>query len=497
MELRSRSLSPPLERPNDPILPDNIIEVSPPRHMREQSSPPMTEEILDSPNGQMDHYKQWRPRIQQNEFVTNYGYNRILIGNDFKPRLPTFDGRPDTFEPFLMQFRLFAKSYIWSEREFREQFLLALRGEALFYASSLPNITTENTESLLHAIRQRFGQSLLPDTHRANLYNIKKQPKENLLQYSDRVSRHMLRAYPGMQGTAIYETLAIEYLLRGLPDQNLAYEIFLENPTNLLETVEMITWHETCHKLTCSSKTDEQKTQSTDCGRLMSQTENENKSVRKTATETNSDNYNKSNSSQMENKTNIIKKSIRQRKCYNCRRKGHLADSCPREKTIPETNSDNNNKSISSLMITNIDDIKKSTKQRKCYNCRRRGHLAVSCPREKTVPDTNSDNNNKSTSSLMTTNIDVIKKSTKQRKCYNCRRKGHLADSCLREKTIPETNSGNNNKSPSSLMITNTDVIKKSTKRRKCYNCRRRGHLADSCHSEKTIPRQIRTLQQN
>ena len=446
MELRSRSLSPPLERPNDPILPDNIIEVSPPRHMRKQSSPPMTEEILDSPNGQMDHYKQWRPRIQQNKFVTNYVYDQILTDNDFKPRLPTFDGKPDTLETFLMQFRLFAKSYIWSEREFREQLLLALRGEALLYASSLPHITTENTESLLQAIRQRFGQSLLAETHRANLYSIKKQPKENLQQYSDRVSRHMLRAYPGMQGTAIYETLAIEYLLRGLPDQNLAYEIFIENPTNLLETVEMITWQETCHKLTCSSKTDEQKTQSTDCARLMSQTENENKSVRKTATETNSDNYNKSNSSQMENKTNIIKKSIRQRKRYNCRRRGHLADSCPRVKIIPETNSDNNSKSTSSLMIKNIDNIKKSTKQRKCYNCRRRGHLADSCPREKTIPDTNSDNNNKS---------------------------------------------------PSSLMITNTDVIKKSTKRRKCYNCRRRDHLADSCHREKTIPRQIRTLQQN
>ena len=102
MELRSRSLSPPLERPNDPILHDNIIEVSPPRHMREQLSSSMNEEILDSPNGQMDHYKQWRPRIPQNEFVTNYGYDRLLIDNDFKPRLPTFDGKPDTWEPFLM-----------------------------------------------------------------------------------------------------------------------------------------------------------------------------------------------------------------------------------------------------------------------------------------------------------------------------------------------------------------------------------------------------------
>ena len=275
--------------------------------MREQLSLPMTEEISDSPNGQMNHYKQWRPRIPQNEFVTNYGYDRILIDNDFKPRLPTFDGKPDTWEPFLMQFRLFAKSYMWSERYFREQLLLALRGEALLNASSLLHITTENTESFLHAMKRRFRICHLAETHRADLYRLRKQTKENLQEYSARVNRLMSRAYTGMQGTTIFENLTIEYLLRGLPDQNLAYEIFIKNSKNLRETLDIITWHELCQQIMCSSRKDDQKTQNTNCAWLMSQPENEHKNVRTIATKPNIDNNNKSTLSLMITNIDVIK----------------------------------------------------------------------------------------------------------------------------------------------------------------------------------------------
>ena len=152
-----------------------------------------------------------------------------------------------------MQLRLMSKRNGWSDRKFREQCMFALREEAVLFASNLPLITVENTESLLQAIGQRFGQCLLAETHRANLYNLKKQTKENLQQYSARVSRLMYRAYPGMQGTAVFEGLAIEYLLRGLPDQKLAYEIFTKKPRELSDAVDMITWHEACRQYTTKS----------------------------------------------------------------------------------------------------------------------------------------------------------------------------------------------------------------------------------------------------
>ena len=92
---------------------------------------------------------------------------------------------------------------------------------------------------------QRFGQCVIPETHRTNLYNIKKQPTENLQQYSARVTHLMfraahvthlmLRAYPGIRGTEIFDSLAVEHFMRGLSDQKLAYEILVKKPKDLYE----------------------------------------------------------------------------------------------------------------------------------------------------------------------------------------------------------------------------------------------------------------------
>ena len=222
---------------------DRLRPDSSPRQAREPASLALTRGRPEQRFEQMDA---WRPQRQLNYT----GQDRVIIQNDFKPRPPSFDGKPDTWEPFLMQLKLMAKSYRWSDRKFREQLMFALRGEALLFASNLPHITVEDTDSLLQVMGQRFGQCLLAETHRANLYNLKKQSKENLQQYSARVSRLMSRAYPGMQGTPVFENLAIEHLLRGLPDQKLAYEILTKKPRDLSEAIDMITWHEACRQYT-------------------------------------------------------------------------------------------------------------------------------------------------------------------------------------------------------------------------------------------------------
>ena len=350
MEPRSRSLSPPLERLNHHILPDNIIEVSTPRYMREQLSSPVTSEISDLPYEGMENYEQWEPRIQPSECVTNYEYDHVFIDNDFTPRPPSFEGNPETWEPFLMQFRLISMSYGWSEREFREKLLLALRGEALLYASTLPHTTIERTESLLHAMKQRFGLCPLAETYRADLYKLRKQTKENLQEYSARISRLMSRAYPGMQGTAVYENLHIEYLLRGLPDQTLAYEIFTKKPKDLPAAIDIINWHEASRLITCTSAKQENiKTQNESSTRTMPKTDSNCvgtgiRCVRQTNKELCSNEHSalqplsKSYTAEelSEKTTNCeIYNSKRPSKCYNCRRRGHLADSCPGEKTIP------------------------------------------------------------------------------------------------------------------------------------------------------------------
>ena len=91
---------------------------------------------------------------------------------------------------------------------------------------------------------------MLAETQRANLNNMKKQSRETIQQYSARVSQLMTRSYQGIQGTGIFENLAIEHLLKGLPDQKMAYDILTKKPRTLSETVDMIPWHEACRQQT-------------------------------------------------------------------------------------------------------------------------------------------------------------------------------------------------------------------------------------------------------
>ena len=75
-----------------------------------------------------------------------------------------------------MQIQLMSRNLGWTDDKFMDQLTFALRGEALLFASNLPVLVREDTESLLHAMEHRFGQCLLAET--ANLNNIKKLSKE-------------------------------------------------------------------------------------------------------------------------------------------------------------------------------------------------------------------------------------------------------------------------------------------------------------------------------
>ena len=302
-----------------------------------------------------------------------FDYNRILPRNcdnryqfnDIKPRPPSFDGKPDAWEPFLMQIQMMSRSYGWPDYKFCDQLMFALRGEALLFASNLPVHVREDTELLISAMEQRFGQCLLAETHRANLNNIKKQSRETIQQYSARVSQLMTRAYPGIQGTGIFDNLAIEHLLRGLPDQKMAYEIMTKKPRTLSETVDMITWHEACRQQTVKSSGirriedheyySEYDSDDSDVSMNLRRV-----SGRKTVTEErinqlwrdmkmylsqqiekivnpSSEDTQCAETSENERKKNPYKDLT----CYKCDEKGHISPDCPKKQTVQKLKQEN------------------------------------------------------------------------------------------------------------------------------------------------------------
>ena len=233
-----------------------------------------------------------------------------------------------------MQLQLMSRSYGWSASKFRDQLVFALKGEPLYFASHLPRHVRENTKRLLSAMTQRFGHSVLAETHRVSLQDIKQEPA--LQQYGARVIQIVSRAYPGIQGTALYESLSFEHMLKGLSNKHLAYETLVRKPNNVYEAVSMLVWQEACHTVIHGLK---QGNVTTDADEIV-------KKNKRTQTDTNisgkgcamkeiiHDALNAISSihagSNELNQRDNLHQRLRKSKCFfKCRLRGHHADICP------------------------------------------------------------------------------------------------------------------------------------------------------------------------
>ena len=145
-----------------------------------------------------------------------------------------------------MQFSAMALHYEWDDDTQKQQLIFCMRGDALTYVSKLPATAKNDLGLLKQALRKRFGDHILPETYRASLGAIKKQPKETLREYEARVRHLMAKAYPGMTETPMFEAMEIEYLIMGLPDPNMAFDILVRKPSSTSEALNLIEWYECC-----------------------------------------------------------------------------------------------------------------------------------------------------------------------------------------------------------------------------------------------------------
>ena len=172
--------------------------------------------------------------------------NRLMA----EPRLqlPKFSGKGD-WKSFYVQFEFLAAQYNWDEMTQVGYLIGCIEGSAMEFVARLPPKTRYNFIELVDALNTCYGDPELPETYRATLQSLKKQPKEGLHEYAARVADVVSKAYPGLEGTKLYTDLIIEHIICGLPDQNLIYDVLSKQHTTVEGALRMISWHECCKSM--------------------------------------------------------------------------------------------------------------------------------------------------------------------------------------------------------------------------------------------------------
>ena len=173
-------------------------------------------------------------------------YYNMPSADEPKPRLPSFNGKNTAWESFWIQFQMLANRYRWRTYRQTEELFLCLQDDALEYATNLIPEVRCDIYKFQDAMKQRFGDHTLPETYRLQLKSMHQKSDETVQEFSSRISTIMNKAYPGLRDEQLKAELAIEHLLNGLNDQNIAYEVAIKRPKTVQSAVDMITWHECC-----------------------------------------------------------------------------------------------------------------------------------------------------------------------------------------------------------------------------------------------------------
>ncbi|XP_069109733.1 uncharacterized protein [Argopecten irradians] len=163
-----------------------------------------------------------------------------------RTRLPVYNGRGD-WSSFIVPFQMVTERFGWDVCRQSEEMLLCLRDDALAYATKLPYHVRANLNLLCMQMEKRFGDNVLPETHRRNLQNLRMSGEENYQRYSSRVAEMVRKAYPGIN-EILFNNLCVEHMLSGIADQSIAYDVLTKRPQTIDEAVNLLSWHYSCKK---------------------------------------------------------------------------------------------------------------------------------------------------------------------------------------------------------------------------------------------------------
>ena len=95
----------------------------------------------------------------------------------------------------------------WNRDKQIEQLLCSLKDDALTFVTKLDASVQGDIHTLYAALKQRYGDYLLPEQYRENINQVSKTPKETLTEYASRVGYLVNKAYPLLSPPELVTTL--------------------------------------------------------------------------------------------------------------------------------------------------------------------------------------------------------------------------------------------------------------------------------------------------
>ena len=232
----------------------------------------------------------------------------------------------------------------------------SLRDTALDFFADLPAYVRNDLGAVIEAFQRRFDDRKLAETYRVSLNSLKKTKTETLEEFTDRVRKNVSKAYPGIWGTSLFESLLIEHTVNGFTDSSTAYDVMMQKPTSVEEAMDLVQWAEAC-RVTQGRKGLVRQMRVMDVDEDHEDEVNVRKIGGKPAvTEERLNQFGRELMAQLKKvpgkKPND--RDMSKIKCYGCGQMGHYKTSCPEETT--------------------------------CYKCGEKGHMKRQCPHKEVDP---------------------------------------------------------------------------------------------------------------
>jgi len=156
---------------------------------------------------------------------------KVEINCKIKPQL--YDGSDDLDE-YLTQFNILAELHGWNSKTKALFLASSLSGGARALLNEMSDYDCHNYDSLVEALKSRFGSTHRSEVFRAELQTRVRFRNETLPELAQAIKKLTRRAYPGTP-PVVRDTLALDYFIDAIPESEIRLRLREVGPKTINE----------------------------------------------------------------------------------------------------------------------------------------------------------------------------------------------------------------------------------------------------------------------